>query len=68
MKEAYKGSDIVRWLVIVADFIILNILLSSPQLGQHLSSAYFIIPTNNFVRTELLSFHWRVSVLVYHPH
>lgn len=27
MKEAYKGSDIVRWLVIVADFIILNFVL-----------------------------------------
>ena len=26
MKEVYRGSDLVRWLVIVADFIILNIL------------------------------------------
>lgn len=27
MKEAYKGSDLVRWLVIVADFFILNLIL-----------------------------------------
>lgn len=27
MKEAYKGSDLVRWLVIVADFTVLNFVL-----------------------------------------
>lgn len=27
MKEAYKGSDLVRWMVICADFVILNLTL-----------------------------------------
>lgn len=38
------------------------------QLGLHLSPAYFLsYPQNIFVRTELLSLHWGVSVLVNHP-
>lgn len=63
MKEAYKGSDIVRWLVIVADFIILNFVLflainwdkiSVPIVFFHASKICYFVANVSLFLGELL--------------
>lgn len=63
MKEAYKGSDLVRWLVIVADFIILNFVLflainwdkiSVPIVFFHASKICYFVANVSLFLGELL--------------
>ena len=63
MKEAYKGSDIVRWLVIVADFIIPNFVLflainwdkiSVPIVFFHASKICYFVANVSLFLGELL--------------
>ncbi len=65
MKEAYRGSDLVRWMVIVADFIILNIVLfiaidwdkiSVPIVFYHATKlCYFVANVSLFIGELLFS-------------
>ena len=65
MKEAYKGSELVRWLVIIADFIILNIILllaveldsvPVPNIFDHATKiAFFVANVSLFIAETCFS-------------
>ncbi len=59
MKEAYKGSDLVRWLVIMADFILLNLVIFSI-----ISWVYIPVPNILYHATKITVFVANASLFI----